>query len=1033
MPEGERLPLLHELVPLDAYYRRLAGDRPRADDYQARFPGLEVGWLAAALDQALPSPAEARDTPPPGSDPQDTGPPDSSDATGSNQKGGGSPAAASYPPIPGYVILKELGRGGMGVVYQAVQTDLKRLVALKMILAGPHAGEPERDRFRREAEAVARMQHPHIVQIHEVGEHQGLPFLALEFCPGGSLDKKLAGTPLPPQEAARLVEVLAKAMHAAHQQQVIHRDLKPANVLLAADGTPKITDFGLAKRLDNSAGQTATGVIVGTPSYMAPEQADGRTKEFGPASDVYALGAVLYECLTGRPPFRAESALETLLQVRGQEPVPPRQLQPKVPRDLETICLKCLYKETAQRYATAEALVEDLRRFRAGEPVLARPVSAVGRAWRWGRRNPVVAGLSAVVLLLLVAVAVVASIGYVRATVAEGQAKGAQAQAETDRDHALTAEALASERLEQVTKEKERAEKAEKRAAEEAAIAKAVNEFLQKDLLGQADIGNQPLLGGAVERNRNIRVGELLDRAAKAIESKFAEQPLTEAAIRLTIGKTYRALGRFAESQPQLEQSVWLYTTQLGADHPSTLASKNDLAELNHYQGKFDRAESLYKEVFDGRMANLGADHLDTLESKNNLAVLYFTQGKYDRAEPLYLEALKGRTTQLGADHPDTLTSKNNLAGLYYTQGKVDQAEQLLQEVLAGRTSKQGADHPDTLFSKLNLAGLYYTQGKYERAETLFQEAVDGCTTKLGADHFGTLVGKNNLAALYHAQGKYDRAEPLLQEALKGRTTQLGADHPHTLTSKNNLAGLYRDQGKYDRAEPLYQEVLAASSTKLGADHPNTLTIKNNLALLYKAQGKYDRAEPLLRAVVDGVRKNPGLAHPTTQAFIHNLVNCYETMGQPAQGEPLLRELADFEKQKAGADSLEYADLLGPLCLNLLRQQKFTDAEPLLRDCLAIRGKKRPDEWRTFATQSMLGGSLLGQKKYAVAEPLLVKGYEGMKQREAKIPANTKDRLTEALQRLVQLYDATGQKDKAEEWREQLEQRKAAAKPPAQP
>jgi serine/threonine protein kinase/WD40 repeat protein len=324
----------------------------------------------------------------------------------------GAEGAAGLSPA-GYEILAELGRGGMGVVYKARHTALRRIVALKMILGGSHASSADLERFRMEAEAIARLRHPHIVQIYEVGQHQGLPYFSLEFCEGGSLDKKLAGTPLPPREAAALLEQLANAMQAAHDQGVIHRDLKPANVLLVGAGQgvadtkdssslptahcplptiPKITDFGLAKKLDE-AGQTRTGDIMGTPSYMAPEQASGNSKELGPACDIYALGAVLYECLTGRPPFRAATPLDTVLQVVNEEPVPPRQLNPGVPRDLETICLKCLHKEPARRYGQASALGEDLRRFLAGEPITARPINRRQRLLKWARRRPASAAL----------------------------------------------------------------------------------------------------------------------------------------------------------------------------------------------------------------------------------------------------------------------------------------------------------------------------------------------------------------------------------------------------------------------------------------------------------------------------------------------------------------------------------------------------------------------------------------------------------------------------------------------------------------
>jgi hypothetical protein len=274
--------------------------------------------------------------------------------------------------VDGYEILGPLGSGGMGIVYHARQVPLDRPVALKMILAGAHAGRHQLARFRFEAEAIARLQHPHIVQVFEAGERDGWPYLAMEYVDGGSLAQKLNGTPLPPHQGAQLVESLARAVSYAHQRGIIHCDLKPANVLLTEDGTPKITDFGLARRLDGEAGLTQSGSIRGTPSYMAPEQAEGRAKDIGPATDVYALGAVLYELLTGRPPFRAATVLETLDQVRSRPPLSPRCLQPRLPRHLEVICLTCLQKDPRQRYPSAGALAEDLRRFRGGEPIQAR-------------------------------------------------------------------------------------------------------------------------------------------------------------------------------------------------------------------------------------------------------------------------------------------------------------------------------------------------------------------------------------------------------------------------------------------------------------------------------------------------------------------------------------------------------------------------------------------------------------------------------------------------------------------------------------
>jgi eukaryotic-like serine/threonine-protein kinase len=383
--EPLRSALLRDLLRLDLHYRRQRGESPTTEEYRGRFPG--DGPLLEALFQATPPQADK---------------PASRTGPFAPRGPAGLGDALSPPSVPGYDTLREVGRGGMGVVYEAEHLALNRRVALKVLRAGVYADEAERRRFRAEAEAIARLAHPHIVQVHDVGEHQGLPYFCLEFCPGGSLAKHLRGTPLPPREAAALVETLARAVQAAHEAGVIHRDLKPANVLLAADGTPKLTDFGLAKRLDVP-GQTPSDAILGTPEYMAPEQALGQAHAVGRAADVYALGATLYELLTGRPPFRAATAVDTILQVVADDPVPPRRLQPGCPRDLETVCLKCLEKSPRKRYASALELAEDLRRFLTGEPIQARPVGAVERAAKWVRRNRTVAGLLGAVAGVLLA------------------------------------------------------------------------------------------------------------------------------------------------------------------------------------------------------------------------------------------------------------------------------------------------------------------------------------------------------------------------------------------------------------------------------------------------------------------------------------------------------------------------------------------------------------------------------------------------------------------------------------------------------
>jgi WD40 repeat protein len=312
-----------------------------------------------------------------------------------------SPVSSLPHPFGAYELLEEIGRGGMGVVYRACQVPLQRSVALKMILAGQLASPAEVRRFRTEAENAARLDHPHIVPIHEVGEQDGQHYFSMKLIEGTNLGQQLEHFTSDPQAAARLMGVMARAVHHAHQRGILHRDLKPGNILLDAQGQPHVTDFGLAKRVEGDTALTQSGAIVGTPSYMAPEQASG-AEVLTTQADVYGLGAVLYELLTGRPPFKAGNVLDTLIQVRQQEPVRPRVLNAQVDRDLETICLTCLEKEPQRRYGSAEALAEDLERWLAGEPIRVRPCGAWGRLGRWTRRKPAVAALTAVCFFLAV-------------------------------------------------------------------------------------------------------------------------------------------------------------------------------------------------------------------------------------------------------------------------------------------------------------------------------------------------------------------------------------------------------------------------------------------------------------------------------------------------------------------------------------------------------------------------------------------------------------------------------------------------------
>lgn len=470
--------------------------------------------------------------------------------------GGGvpiKPTNRAVPAIRGYEVLGELGRGGMGVVYRARQIQLNRPCVLKMILAGVHADEEATRRFLAEAETVARLQHPNIVQIRNIGEAEGLPYFELEYIEGGSLDRRLDGRPWLASRAADLVEALARGVAEAHRVGIIHRDLKPGNILLAADGTPKITDFGLAKALGSDAGLTRTDSILGSPGYMSPEQATGKTKEVGPPADVYSLGAILYELLTGRPPFVGTTVLEILEQVRSIEPVPPARLVPGLSRDIETIALKCLQKEPSQRYESAAALAEDLRRFVVGKPIVARPVPFWDRSWRWCRRHPAFAALTAA--LVLVATLGLAGILW-------------------QWDEAIKARNLASRRA--VTEEEARRDAESSLAMARKAVDDSFTKVSESNLLNVP--GMRPLRRELLESA--LAFYEEFVRRDGAEPGLLAELAATQARI----GLIYSDLGERDKARDALERAAQLYEKTLTA-RPDDVALLERLSEVEHRLG----------------------------------------------------------------------------------------------------------------------------------------------------------------------------------------------------------------------------------------------------------------------------------------------------------------------------------------------------------------------------------------------------------------------------------------------------------------
>jgi eukaryotic-like serine/threonine-protein kinase len=649
----------------------------------------------------------------------------------------------TYPQVAGFEIERVLGAGGMGIVYKAWQPALERSVALKMIRAGAGARPEDIVRFQAEAKAVAGIEHNNIVKIFGIGEQDGLPYFSLEYLSGGSLAQKVGGKPQPADEAARIVEILARAIHVAHGRKVIHRDLKPANILIADDGTLKITDFGLVKRLEGDSKQTRSGSILGTPSFMAPEQAKGDSQAVGPAADQYALGAILYDLLTGRPPFQGTSVLDTLDMVRGKEPVPPSQLQPKTPRDLETICLKCLEKVIDRRYPDVLALAEDLRRFSARETILARPVSDAEKLWRWCQRNRRVAALSAAVALLLMTVAIGSAIAAVK--LANANAVAEQKRQEAERA-AVTVSQKNQELGEANAVAEQKRQEAERKKKLAVAAARAANEQNRNGV--EADVELIVLLTRtlrdvpAIQKIREQTLDKTIARLAAAaremtnLRRDVDWDPKDEEINWRSLARAYQAQASVSRSRNQFTSAMEHYRqaeeiiARLAAADPSNLdlqvlllKTQRELGNVSMYSLRdTEGAQKYFRRAIEISRACLakkpGHDpyKIELANSLGKLAGSEMALGHLDKAHKLYLEEIQVRES-LSPDQARDWEVRRELSGHYAElaaltarMGDLDEAQRLIDRCASIR-DEVAAERPDSWPAQQGRALTYNLQG----------------------------------------------------------------------------------------------------------------------------------------------------------------------------------------------------------------------------------------------------------------------------------------------------------------------------------
>jgi serine/threonine protein kinase/tetratricopeptide (TPR) repeat protein len=996
-----------------------------------------------------------------------------------------------------YKLLQKIGEGGMGTVWMADQSEpVKRRVALKLMRVERAQSKTILSRFEAERQAIALMDHPHIARLLDAGATpSGQPFFVMELVKGMPLSDFCDAQKLGIPERLSLFTQICEAVQHAHQKGIIHRDLKPSNILVEAhDGkpVPKVIDFGLAKattgmQLTGHTLFTAFGSVIGTPLYMAPEQANFNAVDVDTRADIYALGVILYELLTGTTPIARETfkkaALDEMLKlIREQEAPTPssrlsssdsapsvaanRQMEPAklgrlVKGELDWIVLKALAKERERRYETANGFARDIERFLNQEPVTAGPPTAAYRLRKFVRRNRGQVIAASLVLVALVGGVIGTTTGLFEARRQAGIARGKEQEAKDEKQNALHA---AEEERHAKQREAERAEgerQAKEREADRAEgerqaklVAEAKREEAERNLdfakkgneiLGSVFAGLDPKKIAESGRPLQDVLRENLSKAVRELEGSAIGEPLEVAAMQNTLGLSLLGLGEYPLAAEVFQKALATFKAKLGPDEPVTLGSMNNLAMAYRASGQVTKAVPLYEETLEKQKVKLGPDHRNTLMSMGNLAVAYHSSGQVAKAVALYEETLERRKTKLGPDHPDTLGSMNNLAAVYQATGQLAKAVPLYEETLEKMKEKHGPEHPDTLGSMNNLAEAYGSSGQLAKAVPLFEETLEKRKAKLGPEHPNTLASMNNLAVAYLASGQVAKAVPLYEETLEKTKAKLGLEHPSTLASMYNLALAYRDSGQLGKAVPLLEETLEKSKTILGSEHPDTLASMDSLALAYLASGQLAKAVPLFEQTLEKMKAKLGPDHPDTLITKKNLGITHVLLTAEDRYRGKLNELGprhidtllarrDMAQTYLFTNRLDDAELVLLEVLDDLNDRAPGDAivaftTELLHHCLTRRQQASPNAWQTFNLQSLLGGVLLGQQRYAEAEPLLVKGYEGMKISEETIPNDGALRIAEALDRLVELYTVIDKLDEAKKWQAEREKYPDPKKP----
>lgn len=953
--------------------------------------------------------------------------------------------APSYPGQQGemlatiiagkYKLREKLGEGGMGSVWVADQSEpIQRRVAIKLIKVGSDS-RSILARFEQERQALALMDHPNIAKVFDAGVEGHQPYFVMELIKGVPLTKYCDDAKLTTQQRLELFIPVCQAVQHAHQKGIIHRDLKPNNIIVGLyDGrpVPKVIDFGVAKatgpKLTDQSIYTEVGSLVGTLEYMSPEQAELNNLDIDTRTDIYALGVILYELLTGSVPFSRKelanagfgemlrvikevdppkpstklSGSETFPSIAASRHTEPAKLTRLVKGELDWMVMKALEKDRSRRYDTATSFAIDVQRYLVGDVISAAPPSIGYQFRKFFKKHRAKLIAIALIFSSLVAGVIGTSVGFYRAIQATESESLAKKDALKSAETARNAQKQTQKRLDQIEKGMQ----------------------LFANILDGIDPRYEEQLGKPLYDH----LREQTEKAVDQLNPDAVADPLTVARIQNMLGKTLENLGSSKKAVEVLEKARDVFQRQLGQEHDATITNCLLLSSSYLRVGNISEAIAILERIRVTQEKKLGPDHAITIKICLHLARAYVTATRIHEAIPLYEKIKELRIQTLGEDHIDSAVVFHELAVAYMQVERVQDAILLFEKARDVRNRKKGVNHQDTLATLVGLGHAYTATGKPKEAIRILQPAHDAFVSKLGIEHPNTLETASILAEAYMNVGKTREAISAFKQVHQSKVKKLGADNPATLNTLDHLARAYWLTKQLDQSVPLFEEILKQREKSLGRGHPLTLLTIANLGVNYRDAKRLSDAIPLLEEAYRSSRK-----HPMLNWVWQPLLTSYYQQNMGSEASKFIETLIVDARNRFPKESPQLSILLAELGITLLDSRKYSEAEPFLREALAIDEKKTPDSWKTFYKMTLLGSSLHGQKKYREAEPILLQSYAGLKIRERSIPKISPypSLIPETVDLLIQVYKDWGKPDEQKKWH--AEKEKLTKSAPDQP